>query len=151
MKKTLTILFLLIANGAFAEEAKVFCSTESGKWKWLKEDNSIFNKTKIEGEFVDQLDQYLILKKYFTYFKISPNENKVEQLIQACIYSYGKDYKYAQVSKGLTSDWYLIGLSDEFIFPGHYRIYKMLGNAADSMEVEKRFTSKMLSVESAFK
>ncbi len=151
MKKILLFLPFLVSHLAFAEEANVFCSNEAGKWKWLYESNSLLKKVKLEGNFIDNLEQYSILKKYFTYFKILGNQEEIIQLTEKCIISYGKDFKYAQVSKGFTSDWYLIGTSDFTIAPGHYRVYYMLGNAADSMEVNKLFTDKSISVEAILK
>ncbi len=150
MKKILLLIAFLTSHSAFADEANIFCSTESGKWKWLYESSSLLKKVKVEGEFIDNLEQYSILKKYFTYFKISSNQSEVDNFSLQCINSYGKEYKYAQVSKGLTSDWYLIGISNFNISPGHYRVYYMLGSAADSMEVEKLFTAKPISLEIIF-
>ena len=148
--KIILLSSLLFSGNTYAEEVSVFCSNDSAKWKWLYIDNSLFKKVKVNGTFMDNMVQFSILKKYFTYFKIDGNQDSINNLIQQCINSYGTEYKYAQISRGITSDWYLIGTSDYSISPGNYKIYYMLGDVADSMEADKIFTNKQISVKEAF-
>ncbi|MGY3803368.1 hypothetical protein ACWNT8_04820 [Pigmentibacter ruber] len=152
MKKAfLFICAIFFAQHVLAKDFYVYCSNNQGKWEWLHEPGNILKIEKISGEIREKRKTKEIVHFYASYLKIDQDIEYVKELQQKCISLHGSDYRYPQASKKLTSEGYLLGLSDEEIFPGLYTIYTDIAGLYDSVDSYKVFNPTISNIDQLFR
>lgn len=150
IKLFITFSIFLISYSAFSSEVSVFCSSDLGKRKWLHEYDHLIKLVKIHGDFVEKEKNFTISNRYFTYFKINGTNSTIESLKLRCISTHGPDYKYVQVATSFFSEWYVIGLNDENIYPGFFSIYNYIGDSTEKENINNYINTSITNVDSIF-
>ncbi|WGL58633.1 hypothetical protein QEJ31_08805 [Pigmentibacter sp. JX0631] len=152
MKKIFLVFSaIFITQYAQAKDFNVYCSNNQGDWKWLHEPGNILKIEKISGEISEKRITKEIVHFYASYLKIDQDIEYVKVLQQKCMNQHGSDYRYPQASKSLTSQGYLLGLSDQEIFPGLYTIYTDIAGLYDSVDSYKVFNPTMSNIDQLFR
>ncbi|MGY3803495.1 hypothetical protein ACWNT8_05515 [Pigmentibacter ruber] len=140
IKKSFTIIFILSAaahaqSSEERESAKtnIFCSTQDGKWEWLKENGNLIE---ISGKWVSYYKDYDGRYLFLKYFEVDEGAEKISQLRNQCIAKFGNNYSYAQPADSRFDRWYLLGTKNGVAAPGHfymkyackYCFYRSTGN-----------------------
>ncbi len=150
--KFLSLLFLFFVTPqlSWASEMNVLCSTATGDWKWLHEYNHIIKRVKIDGVLVHKEQAFSLLNRHFYYFKTYNSFNDIDYLRKRCAYTFGPDYNYLQVAANIFSEWYLVGLSDNYIYPGFYSVHDYISEDPETQKIEDYFTPYIMSVGDIF-
>ncbi|APJ04696.1 hypothetical protein [Silvanigrella aquatica] len=113
----LICLNLICINSVFSlDKTYVICSNKTQNWYWLKDENN--NYIQVLGKWEEW--KYEINNHYaiFKYFIPENSYNKLLELSQKCIESYGIDYLSPQPSDNYSSRWSLFAINKDLILSG---------------------------------
>ncbi|KAB8040999.1 hypothetical protein GCL60_03435 [Silvanigrella paludirubra] len=138
-KYLLYFFSILLVNHSFvyAEEIDllVYCANKDRKWKWLKYPNS--QNYYIKGEKKTIYNSYEDEIMSFEYFNISGKdaENKINDLKQKCINSFGKEFEFPQPARTRFSEWIPFGIDSYKLSKGFFTINSVERHTLYNVEV----------------
>ncbi len=118
----LTALFF--QSFIYAEEISlsVYCANKDRKWHWLKDSQNQYISIKGEKKIIYHVHEEDVIS--VDYFNISGSdaENKMNDLKQKCISSFGPEFEFVQPAQTRMSDWILFSINLDKFTKGFFTI-----------------------------